>query len=99
MPRAVEPIRPDRIDAFMTSRGCAETEAAAKAMDRAPPSGIKHRGLVDEELGRAQYFVTQQPPYGFDFRRGIADPESQGRPIDRDPLSRQDLGLAVKRAM
>jgi hypothetical protein len=40
----------------MTSRGCAETEAAAKAMDRAPPSGIKHRhrGLVDEELGRAQ---------------------------------------------
>jgi hypothetical protein len=46
-----------------------------------------------------RYFLTQQPPYGFDFGRGMADPESQGRPIDRDPLPRQDLGLAIRRAV
>ncbi len=36
---------------------------------------------------------------GSDLCRGVANRESQGRPIDRDALPRQDLGLAVKRAV
>jgi hypothetical protein len=79
----------------------------------APAPGVEHRrrGLVDEQLGRAQQLITQQPPYGFDLgrgprvralrgpRTGSADPEGQCRPIDRDALPRQDLGLAIKRTV
>jgi hypothetical protein len=36
---------------------------------------------------------------GFDLGGAVAGPEGQGRPIDRNALTRQDLGLAVKRAV
>ena len=44
-------------------------------------------------LSRAQQLVTQQPLHRFDLGRRIADPERQGRSIDRDALPRQNPGL------
>ena len=60
----------------------------------AAPAGVEHRrgGLVDEQLGRAQQLLAQQPPQRLQLGRRIADPEGQCRPVDRDALARQDLG-------
>src|SRR5487761_1856827 len=66
-----------------------------------PPTRIENRRrrLVDEQLRRAQQLLAHQPPEGPDLGGGIAGPEGQGRPLDRDALPRQDLGLAIERAV
>lgn len=67
----------------------------------APPARIEDRcrGLVDEQLGRAQQLLEHQPPHRLDLGGAVAGPERQGGAIDGNTLPRQDLRLAVQRTM